>query len=182
MYVGVMSKDVKAGAAARAIVFSALGRITWPQGEARCAIGRTGATPASAKREGDGATPLGRWPMRRLYWRADRLDAPATRLPRTAIEADMGWCDDPASPDYNRLVRLPYPFRCETMWRGDGLYDVVVELGYNDDPVIPGRGSAIFLHVAQDDFSPTEGCVAAGLETLLAIVADAGPDDLLEIL
>jgi L,D-peptidoglycan transpeptidase YkuD (ErfK/YbiS/YcfS/YnhG family) len=156
---------------------SATGRIAWPTGSARCAIGRGGAIEAADKREGDGATPLGCWPFRRVFFRADRLAAPATRLSAIAIQPDMGWCDDPGSPHYNCLVALPFLASHERMWREDSLYDVVVELGYNDDPAVPGLGSAIFLHVATPDFGPTEGCVATDRDSLLALLAAAAPGD-----
>jgi L,D-peptidoglycan transpeptidase YkuD (ErfK/YbiS/YcfS/YnhG family) len=158
---------------------SAGGRIAWPGGTARCVVGRSGVTESASKREGDGATPLGCWPFRRVFYRPDRIAAPTTRLDLRALRPDMGWCDDPASPDYNRLVALPFRASHEHLWRADGLYDVVVELGYNDDPVVPGRGSAIFLHVAAPDFGATAGCVATDLASLLELVAAASPGDAL---
>lgn len=161
---------------------TAAGRIAWPGGSARCALGRGGVIDASEKREGDGATPLGCWAFRRVFYRPDRLGAPTTRLSRLAIRPDMGWCDDPDSPDYNRLVALPFPASHEQMWRADGLYDVVVELGYNDDPVVKGGGSAIFLHVAAPDFTPTEGCVACARDDLIELLAAAKPGDALRVM
>ncbi len=134
----------------------------------RCALGRRGVL--AEKREADGATPAGCWPIRRVLYRADRLPAPATRLPLSAIAADDGWCDDPADARYNRPVRLPYPASAERLWRDDGLYDVVAVLGFNLDPVRPGAGSAIFLHRAGRDYGPTEGCVALALPDLLAVL------------
>lgn len=151
----------------------------WGAARWRCAVGR-GAIGEKAG-EGDGVTPVGRWPMRRVLYRADRLDAPATGLPCQAIAADDGWCDDPADPAYNRPVRLPYPASHERMTRDDGLYDVVVVLGHNDDPVVPGAGSAIFLHVAREDYGPTEGCVALALADLLQVLRGAGPGSAVEI-
>jgi len=137
----------------------------------RCAIGRGGAKPAAEKREGDGATPLGLWPLRQVFFRADRLEAPQTKLPLRALTEQDGWCDDPAAPEYNRLVRLPFAPGHEEMWRADGLYDVVVVLGHNDAPPVPGMGSAIFLHVASADYAPTAGCVALALADLLELLA-----------
>jgi len=134
----------------------------------RCALGKGGVT--ADKREGDGATPLGRFPLRQLLYRPDKLSAPACKLIRSAIAPDDGWCDDPAHPDYNKAVRLPHPARCETMWRDDDCYDLVVPLGYNDDPPVPGLGSAIFLHVAKAGYSPTEGCVALDRDDLLTLL------------
>lgn len=144
-----------------------------------CALGRGGMV--QDKQEGDGGTPLGDWPLRRLHYRADRGAAPLTALPSRAIERLDGWCDDPADPSYNRLVRLPYTARHETMWREDGLYDLVVELGYNDDPVVPGKGSAIFLHIARPDYAPTEGCVALAEPDLRRLLARCGPETTLRV-
>lgn len=135
----------------------------------RCALGAGGIR--ADKAEGDGATPTGLLPIRRILWRADRGPRPATILPAEPIAPDDGWCDDPGHPDYNRPVRLPHPARHERLWREDAVYDVIGVLGWNDAPVVRGRGSAIFLHVARPDFAPTEGCVAlpeADLRRLLA--------------
>jgi L,D-peptidoglycan transpeptidase YkuD (ErfK/YbiS/YcfS/YnhG family) len=155
------------------LLVSGDGEASWGAGRYRCALGRGGL--ARDKREGDGATPLGSWPMRRLLYRADRLALPPTGLAVQAISPDDGWCDDPAAPQYNRPIRFPLAARAERLWRDDGLYDLVVPLGYNDDPIRLGAGSAIFLHVARPDYGPTEGCVALAMADLLAILRDAGP-------
>lgn len=149
----------------------------WPDGSfdlagdlARCALGRGGVVAAKEKREGDGASPAGSWAMRRVIYRPDRGPAPDTQLPAFPMEKDDGWCDDPEDPNYNRPVKLPYKGRHEVMWREDHLYDLVVVLAYNDEPVRKGRGSAIFLHLAKPGYEPTEGCVAlarADMEKLL---------------
>ena len=141
----------------------------------RCALGPTGAVAAAKKREGDGASPLGVWPMRRVLYRPDRGPPPATGLPTQALKADDGWCDAPDDDAYNQPVKLPYPASAETLWREDGLYDLIVVLGHNDDPVVPGLGSAIFLHLAREDFSPTHGCVALARKDLLEVLALASP-------
>jgi L,D-peptidoglycan transpeptidase YkuD (ErfK/YbiS/YcfS/YnhG family) len=143
----------------------------WGKQRIRCALGRGGV--GAGKREGDGLTPEGTWPMRRLLYRADRLDRPATRLPAAALAPHDGWCDDPADPFYNRPVRLPYGAHAEALWRKDGVYDLIVPLGYNDDPVIAGSGSAIFLHVARPDYTATEGCVALAQADLLSVLRAA---------
>ncbi|MGC2854805.1 L,D-transpeptidase family protein [Novispirillum sp. DQ9] len=146
----------------------------------RCALGKGGLR--ADKREGDGATPIGTWPLRRVLYRPDRLArAPATALPVAPLDPADGWCDDPAHPDYNRPVRLPHPAGHEVMWRDDGVYDVVVVLGHNDDPPRPGLGSAIFLHVARPGYLPTEGCVALALPDLLEILALSGPGTTLRV-
>jgi L,D-peptidoglycan transpeptidase YkuD (ErfK/YbiS/YcfS/YnhG family) len=144
----------------------------WGSRRFRCAIGRGGRR--RDKHEGDGATPVGSWPMRRLLYRADRMALPRTALSISAIGETDGWCDAPLDAAYNRPVRLPYPAGAETLWHDDGVYDLIVPLGYNDAPVVPGAGSAIFLHVARGDFSPTEGCVALALGDLLTVLREAG--------
>jgi L,D-peptidoglycan transpeptidase YkuD (ErfK/YbiS/YcfS/YnhG family) len=135
----------------------------------RCALGRGGVR--ADKREGDGATPVGDLPLRRALYRADRVAVPACRVPVEPLSPDDGWCDDPTHPDYNRAVRLPHPARHEAMWRADRLYDIVVILGWNDAPVDPGRGSAIFLHLARPGYAPTEGCIALAEADLRAVLA-----------
>ncbi|MBS0333766.1 MAG: hypothetical protein JSS35_13440, partial [Proteobacteria bacterium] len=111
----------------------------------RCALGKGGVTPAAEKREGDGASPLGTWTIRRLLYRPDKGPAPATGLPAAAIAPDDGWCDAPDDPAYNQPVKTPYAASHEKLWRDDGLYDLVLVLGYNDAPAVAGKGSAIFL-------------------------------------
>jgi L,D-peptidoglycan transpeptidase YkuD (ErfK/YbiS/YcfS/YnhG family) len=141
-----------------------LGRDAW-----RVSLGRGGVR--ADKREGDGATPVGLLPLRRVFYRADHGPAPRCSVPVEALAPEDGWCDDPADPHYNTRVRLPYPARHETLWRADGLYDVVGVLGWNDAPVERGRGSAIFLHVATPDYRPTEGCIALAAADLRALLA-----------
>jgi L,D-peptidoglycan transpeptidase YkuD (ErfK/YbiS/YcfS/YnhG family) len=141
----------------------------WAGKRLRCAIGAGGF--AADKLEGDGATPVGAWPMRRLLWRADRLPRPPTALPAAPVGRADGWCDDPAEVRYNMPVTLPFAGSHERLWRRDRVYDLVVVLGYNDDPPVRSRGSAIFLHVARRDFRPTEGCVALRRTDLLEVLA-----------
>ncbi len=157
------------------------GRMTGTRGAWRAALGRGGVTGAALKREGDGASPMGDWPMRRVFYRPDRLAPPATALPRVPLQPWDGWCDAPDDPLYNRPVTRPYPASHEALWRDDGRYDVIVELGYNDDPPLSGRGSAIFLHVAAPDYAPTEGCIALALPDLLALLGEAEPGSILRI-
>lgn len=152
------------------IIVSPAGFLEWRGKRYRCALGRGGVT--ANKREGDGATPAGSFPLRRVLYRPDRLPRPATGLPARRLRPQDGWCDDPDDPNYNRQVRLPYRAHCERLWRDDALYDLIVVLGYNDAPVVPGRGSAIFLHVAHPDYAPTEGCVALARDDLLGGLGD----------
>jgi L,D-peptidoglycan transpeptidase YkuD (ErfK/YbiS/YcfS/YnhG family) len=136
-----------------------------------CALGRSGVK--AMKREGDGATPRGRFPLRAVYYRPHLGTMPGTILQRLALRPNAGWCDSPADRNYNRAVSLPYRQSAERLWREDGIYDVVVVLGYNDVPRVKNRGSAIFMHLARSGFPPTEGCVAlrpADLRRLLRVV------------
>lgn len=148
------------------------GRLEWNGRSVRCALGRGGLS--ADKGEGDGATPTGTLPLRRVMYRADKGPPPRTALPLAPITRDDGWCDDPADPAYNHPVRLPYPGRHEALWRDDDVYDIVVVLGYNDDPVVAGRGSAVFMHVARPGYLPTEGCVALDAADLRALLAECG--------
>jgi L,D-peptidoglycan transpeptidase YkuD (ErfK/YbiS/YcfS/YnhG family) len=154
------------------LIVAADGVAEWNGRRLRCALGRGGIR--ADKQEGDGATPVGRWRMRALLFRPDRIArTPLTGLPLRGLRPEDGWCDDAADPLYNKPVKLPFRARAERLWREDGIYDLLVVLGYNDDPPEPGKGSAIFLHVARPDFSPTEGCVAIGRPDLEIIAATA---------
>lgn len=135
----------------------------------RAAIGRGGIR--ADKREGDGATPVGLLPLREILFRPDRLARPTCAVPVTRLAPDDGWCDDPASPAYNRQVRLPINASAEALWREDNAYDIIGVLGWNDAPIQTGLGSAIFLHVAQPDYTPTEGCIALRLGDLIRVLA-----------
>jgi L,D-peptidoglycan transpeptidase YkuD (ErfK/YbiS/YcfS/YnhG family) len=161
--------------------------LDWGAGARRCAIGPGGIAVKGG--EGDGITPIGRWPVREIFYRADRIARPEVKLPLRAIRPDDGWCDAPDDANYNRMVTLPYPASAETLWRDDALYDLVAVLGFNDDPVVPGKGSAIFLHVARSagesrsgtskepDYSVTHGCVALAFADALAALEQLEPGD-----
>jgi L,D-peptidoglycan transpeptidase YkuD (ErfK/YbiS/YcfS/YnhG family) len=146
-----------------------------------CSVGRSGVVAAADKKEGDGATPLGSWPLRGVLLRPDRIVTPiGLTLPWRWIGPDDGWSDSAADPAYNRPVRHPYPFSAERLWREDGLYDIIVILGHNDAPPVPGAGSAIFLHCWRDG-ATTEGCVALPKDDLLALLPQFAPGDTLTI-
>lgn len=143
-----------------------------------CMLGRGGIL--KPKHEGDGGTPAGLFPLREVRYRPDRLSQPPkTRLATYPTLPSDGWCDDPADPAYNKLVHLPYQADAEKMWREDHAYDALAVIGYNDAPVIPGLGSAIFLHVARPDASgnlvSTAGCVSLPLEALISVLAACTP-------
>ena len=134
----------------------------------KCAVGKAGFS--YDKNEGDNCTPIGNFALRRVLYRADKLEHPVTQLPTDKIYKNNGWCDDVNDEKYNHIISLPYSAHHENLWRDDNLYDVVVPIGYNDNPVEKGKGSAIFLHVARPDYSGTEGCVALALPDLLEVL------------
>jgi L,D-peptidoglycan transpeptidase YkuD (ErfK/YbiS/YcfS/YnhG family) len=149
------------------------GRLRWSRGNAVAAVGRGGVK--ADKHEGDGATPAGIYPLVSILYRPDRLAAPRSRLPVKPLTPSDGWVDESSDANYNRPVSLPYPASAEQMWREDDLYDALVVIGYNMEPIVPGAGSAIFLHIATPDFAPTAGCVAVQKEVLLGLLPLLGP-------
>ena len=151
----------------------------WGKGPRICAVGRGGL--GIKQREGDGITPVGAWPLRHGFYRADRIAKPVMHLPLTPIAPGDAWCDIPGDPNYNRLVHLPEASREERLWREDGLYDLLAVVGFNDDPVVPGKGSAIFIHLARASFGSTEGCVAMALDDLREALVQFEPGDRLII-
>ena len=145
-----------------------------------CAIGKGGFT--ANKREGDGATPLGIFPLRECLYRPDRQPTPQTGLPVKPIKPEDGWCDDPASSQYNRPVRLPFSYSHEKLWRDEAVYDLIIPIGYNDeDEPLRGRGSAIFMHIAKPGYLPTEGCIALALADMLEILPHLSLQSSMEI-
>lgn len=148
-----------------------------------CALGRSGLV--ADKHEGDGATPTGTFALRKLHYRADRIAAPPScALTGHALHLDDGWCDAPDDPAYNQPVTHPHPASHEQLWRSDHLYDILVTLGYNDDPVVAGKGSAIFFHLANQKngaLEPTEGCVALVLADMLDVLKKITPQTQMEI-
>jgi L,D-peptidoglycan transpeptidase YkuD (ErfK/YbiS/YcfS/YnhG family) len=166
---------VQADSAETSQGWATLGARRW-----RCTVGEGGIR--EDKVEGDAATPAGEYPLRRIYFRNDRLVLPKVRLPARPISEHDGWCDDPRSATYNRLVHVPNDWSAEKMWREDGLYDLVVVVGYNDDPPEGEWGSAIFLHIAREDYAPTKGCVAFSQADLMELVPLIGPSTRLRVL
>lgn len=155
------------------ILVDSTGFLTWNDAAntsrcMRCALGRGGVGRKAG--EGDGVTPVGQFPLRGVMIRADRVLDLQTALPVSNIHKSDGWCDDPSSLDYNRRIELPHPASHEKLWRDDALYDVIVEVGYNDNPIKAGRGSAIFMHIARPGYEPTEGCIALARNDLVEIL------------
>lgn len=156
------------------IVVSSSGVLKWNGKEYKCAIGKNGMT--QEKSEGDGTTPIGCFPIREVLYRADKLPKPVTDLPISIIQKNDGWCDEIDDSNYNKKITLPFSVHHENLWRNDTLYDIVVILGYNDDPVVSGKGSAIFMHIARQSYSPTEGCIALSVQDLISILETISPE------
>jgi L,D-peptidoglycan transpeptidase YkuD (ErfK/YbiS/YcfS/YnhG family) len=132
-------------------------------------LGRSGIR--ANKREGDGATPVGRFGLVRVWWRADRHYRPATLLPVRRITPDLAWCEDTADRRYNRPFRRAAGEPGDRLWRADHLYDLIIEIDHNSRPRVAGRGSAVFIHLARANRSPTAGCVALGGRDLARLLA-----------
>jgi L,D-peptidoglycan transpeptidase YkuD (ErfK/YbiS/YcfS/YnhG family) len=137
------------------------------------ALGRSGIK--ANKREGDGATPAGRYRLVRLWWRADRSPRPSTSLPTRPISPSDGWCEDPTDRRYNRPIRLQPGRAGDRLQRADALYDLIIEIDHNARPRIAGRGSAVFIHVARPALAPTAGCIALPAATLRRLLGRLGP-------
>ncbi len=146
-----------------------------------CAVGRNGFIAATDKKEGDGSTPTGTFPLRRLFYRDDiyKKSDLETLLPKHALKPSDGWCDEPQHFDYNKRVDLltfDLTISHEKLWRDDDVYHMIIEVGYNDDPVVPFKGSAIFIHIAREGYTGTAGCVAFSEGDLREIIAYLSPD------
>ncbi|MEA3388028.1 L,D-transpeptidase family protein [Sphingobium sp. CCH11-B1] len=161
-------------------VESGAGRLAFGDIGMTCAIGRGGSCAAEDKREGDGCTPLGTWPLRAVLLRPGKVSAAGISLPWRWIRAGDGWSDDPADPAYNRPVRLPRPSSAESLIRDDDAYDVIIILAHNDAPPVPGKGSAIFFHLSEG--RPTAGCVAVERSDMLRLLPLLVPGDAMEIM
>lgn len=145
----------------------------------RCALGRAGRKVA--KREGDGASAVGRFRVLFGFYRPDRMGRPRTGLPMVPLAPGLGWCDAPDHRAYNRQVALPLAASHEEMWRGDALYDVVLVPDANVLSPVPGRGSALFVHLARPGHRPTEGCVALSARDMRLLLARLSPGSVLTV-
>ena len=146
---------------------------------APCALGHGGM--ATAKEEGDGITPAGAWPVRRIWYRPDREARPVSPLEICQIDRKTGWCDDAERAEYNRPVALPFDGSFEALWRADDLYDIFLELGFNDAPPVPRAGSAIFLHLEKNNFQPTLGCIAVSRAFMGRILTHITPSTIVHV-
>jgi len=135
----------------------------------RCALGKGGAKKKTM--EGDNITPKGIFKIIKIYYRPDRIKKIKTLIKKIKIKKNMGWCDDPNSRFYNKLINLPTKYSHEKLYRNDSLYDLIVVLSYNTNPIIKNRGSAIFMHIANNSYKKTKGCIALKKEHLIEIIS-----------
>ena len=145
----------------------------------RCCIGKAGIK--SKIKEGDNITPKGIFKLLKLYYRADKIRKIETSLKKIKIKKNMGWCDDPKSKNYNKEIKIPNKFSYEILNREDDLYDLVVVLSYNSKPVIKNKGSAIFIHIAKKNYTPTKGCIALRKIHLIKLLKQIKSDTLIKI-
>ena len=136
----------------------------------KCAIGKRGI--GNKKKEGDFITPIGLFKIKFLFYRKDRVKKIKTTLKKFIITRKLGWCDDLNSNKYNRLIKLPFNYNYEKLYRKDNIYDIILVLNYNMNPVRKNKGSAIFIHVAKKDYKNTKGCVAVRKHELLKIITN----------
>ena len=146
----------------------------------KCSLGKNGVT--KNKVEGDKCTPSGIYRLKQVFYRADRINKITTNLKKIKIKKNMGWCDDPSSKRYNRLIKIPYKFSHEKLYRKDHIYDIVVILNYNMNPVVKKRGSAIFMHITKKNYLKTLGCIALKKNDLLKILNKVKKNNIIKII
>ena len=144
--------------------------LTFKNYKAKCAIGKKGI--GSKKKEGDLITPRGKYKVKYILYRKDRIKKIQSEMRIIKIEKNMGWCDDPRSRNYNKLIKLPSNYKHEKLFKKENIYDIILVLNYNMRPIKKNKGSAIFIHVSKKNFKKTEGCVAIQKRDLLKIVKE----------
>ena len=134
----------------------------------KCSIGKCGMS--RFKKEGDLTTPKGIFSLGRLYYRKDRIKTPKCKIIKKIIKKNMGWCDDSRSKKYNKEINFPFKFSAEKLYKKDKIYDLFIHIKYNYFPIIKGKGSVIFLHLAGKRYKPTKGCIAISKKDFLKIL------------
>ena len=135
----------------------------------RCSIGKRGIS--IKKKEGDKKTPKGEFELKYILYRKDRVFNLQTKLKKIKIDKSMGWCDDPKSSYYNKIINYPFKYRSEKLWRKENTYDIIIIIDYNLNPVIKNKGSAIFLHIAKKKYQPTKGCIAVSKKNIKLLIS-----------
>ena len=144
------------------------GYLIYKNSKFRCSLGINGIK--NKKKEGDGITPKGIFKLKKIYYRNDKVKNIVTKVKKIKITKDMGWCDDPKSKFYNKLIRLPNKFGHEKLYRKDDIYNLIIVLDYNMNPVIKNKGSAIFIHLAKKNYKPTQGCMGLKQNDLIKLI------------
>ncbi len=134
----------------------------------KCSVGKSGIT--NIKKEGDLATPRGNFKLGLLYYRKDRIRLPKCKLKKKILKKNMGWCDDPKSKKYNKEIKFPFKYSAERLYRQDNIYDGLINIKYNINPIIKNKGSAIFLHMTNKKYRPTKGCIAISKKNFLKLL------------
>jgi L,D-peptidoglycan transpeptidase YkuD (ErfK/YbiS/YcfS/YnhG family) len=150
------------------IIVKKTGYLKYKNLKYRCALGKAGVNEKI--KEGDNITPKGIFKITKIYYRADKIKKIKTLIKKIKIKKNMGWCDDPKSDAYNQLINLPNKYNYEKLYRKDNIYDLIIALNYNMNPTIKNKGSAIFIHIAKKNYSPTKGCIALSKIDLLEIL------------
>ena len=140
------------------------------QYKVKCAVGKRGI--GLKKKEGDLITPIGLYKIKYILYRKDRIKKIQSKLKKVVIKKNMGWCDDPKSKKYNKLINFPYDYSFEQLFKKENIYDIILVLNYNMRPVKKNKGSAIFIHVAKKNYRRTQGCVAVKKSDLLKILKE----------
>ena len=146
----------------------------------RCAIGKNGIT--NSKIEGDKCTPTGIYSIEKIYYREDRLRMPKLDFQTIPINKNFGWCDDIRSKYYNKFIKFPFSYSAEFLYREDDIYNIICIINYNKNPIIKNKGSAIFLHVANTDYSGTVGCLALKQDDLIELLQNIDLDTKINVL
>ena len=154
--------------------------ISYSNYKAKCAVGKRGIT--IKKKEGDFITPKGTFKIKEIFYRKDRVQNLTTRLKKTVIRKNMGWCDDPKSKKYNKLINFPFKYGAERLYRRENIYDIILVLNFNMNPVKKYKGSAIFIHVAKKSFQPTKGCIALNKSELIKLVKSIKKNSIVNII
>jgi L,D-peptidoglycan transpeptidase YkuD (ErfK/YbiS/YcfS/YnhG family) len=151
------------------IIVKKTGYLRFKKLKFKCALGKAGIKKKS--KEGDNITPSGAFKIIKIYYRKDRIKKFKTQINKIKIKKNMGWCDDPNSPNYNRLIKIPYKYKYEKLYRKDNVYDLIMAINYNMNPIIKKKGSAIFIHVASKNFKKTAGCIALKKNDLIFLAS-----------
>ena len=144
----------------------------------RCCVGKKGLK--KNKKEGDKSTPIGKFKLNRIFYRPDRIKKFNCKVKKIKIKKNMGWCDDPVSKKYNRLIKTSNKIKHEKLYRRDNKYDILIELDYNLKKIIPFAGSAIFLHLTKN-YKPTAGCIAINLNDMRILIKILDKNNLIEV-